>query len=170
MKFTSAALQGAAAKAPPDPKGQAGSATSSPWKKSRRGKTFPKAKTTPPANSHYVRVVIPQDPGAATEDQFKQRSMQVLTTLYEHLDHLDQSIILHECSEWLEGGPATTRTIKLPLELNKAIRDKKINKENQFTEVHNEGKRDGNTVTYLRFCMQPTREVPEMMRILSGEI
>jgi hypothetical protein len=49
MKFTSAALQGAAAKAQADPKGQAGSATSSPWQKTRRGKTFPKAKSTPPA-------------------------------------------------------------------------------------------------------------------------
>jgi hypothetical protein len=172
MKFASAALQGAAAKAQADPKGQAGNATSSPWQKTRRGKTFPKAKSTLPANSHYVRIVIPHDPGASTEEHYKQRSLQVLTTMYEHLIHLDQSIILHESSVWLEGGPATTRAIKLPLELSKAVRDKKINKEliSQFTEVHNESKRDGNTVTYLRFCMQTTRAISEIMRILSGEI
>jgi hypothetical protein len=98
--------------------------------------------------------------------------MQVLNTMYEHLIHLDPSIILHETSVWLESGPATTRTIKLPLELNKAVRGKKINEEliSQFTEVHNESKRDGNTVTYLRFCMQTTRAISEIMRILSADI
>jgi hypothetical protein len=172
MKFTSVALQGATAKAPLDLKGQAGNITSNPWQKARRGKTFPKTKSIILPNTHYIRVVIPHEPALSTEKDFMDRSFNLLTTLHQHLEKLDESIVLHERNQWLENSPATARTITIPLSLKEANRNNHYTDDilNQFTEIYTEAKRGGRTTTYLRFCMTAKRNVPEMMQIITGEI
>jgi hypothetical protein len=114
MKFASSAVQEAAAKPPPDPGDNASNATSSPWQKVRRGKAFPKTKPITWPDTHFIRMVIPQESTLSTEQEFKDKSFSLLANLHGHLEKLDQSIVLHERNLWLEGSPATTRTITMP--------------------------------------------------------
>jgi hypothetical protein len=172
MKFAAIDVQTAAAKKPPDPKDKTGDVTSNPWQKARRGKTFPKSKPILIPNTHYIRMVIPQEAALSTEQEFKDKSLSMLINLYGHLEKLDSSITLRERNQWLEGIPATTRTITIPLSLKEAIRNNHLNEAilMQFTEIYTEAKRGGKTTTYLRFCMTATRNVPELMQIIMGVI
>jgi hypothetical protein len=121
MKFSSLVLQAAATNPSIDPKNGPVKATVSPWQKARRGKTFLKAKPISLPNTHYVRVVIPQEATLSTKKQFMDNSFNILAKLIGHLENLDESIVVHEVNEWLEGSPASARTITIPLSLKEAL-------------------------------------------------
>jgi hypothetical protein len=87
MKFASSAVQEAAAKPPPDPGDNASNATSSPWQKVRRGKAFPTTKPTTWPNTHFIRMVIPQESTLSTEQEFKDKSFSLLADLHGHLEN-----------------------------------------------------------------------------------
>jgi hypothetical protein len=172
MKFSAKVVQAAATKPPPDPKDGPVKATVSPWQKARRGKTFLKAKPITLPNTHYIRVVIPQEATLSTEKEFMDNSFNIVAKLFGHLESLDDSIVLHERSEWLEGSPASARTITIALSLKEALKNHHLSEEllTQFNEIYTEAKRGGQATTYLRFCMTSTRNASELMQIISGEL
>jgi hypothetical protein len=145
MKFSSLVVQAAATKPSSDPKDVPAKATVGPWQKARRGKTFLKAKPIALPNTHYIRVVIPQEATLSTEKQFMDNSFNILAKLIGHLESLDDSIVLHERNEWLEGSPPSARTITIPLSLKEALKNGHLSEPilTQFNEIYTEAKRGG---------------------------